>query len=219
MRPVLAWRSLWRPAMPISPLIQQRIQALRTAAIDFQPGTEGLANTTGSDTFERLKATTGDVGLQRMFERGQWVKKTLDPFGDGAHPEAPRPESLLQLRARQGRLSKPSVTRSYTQNAYDPAKNQISLIDPARVPFAAHELRHATDHLTRQLDLHTPSHRLAAEERAFQTQIDAARELREDAGISGRTAAQQARTYEGKPGYLGTLDASRDAVAAWRTDT
>lgn len=201
--------------MPISPLVRQRITQLQNSAIDFKPGTENLKAPSGSDTFESLKASVGDVGLQRMFERGKWVKNKLDPHGDGAHPDAPKPEKLLAIRANQGKFSKTKVERDVMHNAYDQSANKVMLIDPQRVPFAAHEFRHADDHLTKKLDLHEPSHRLKAEENAFQTQIDSARELGQDPGISGRTAAQQARTYEGKPSYPGTLDQSRTAVATW----
>ncbi|MCK6545932.1 mitochondrial inner membrane protease ATP23 [Myxococcota bacterium] len=202
--------------MPISPVIRQRIQALQTAAIDYAPGTERLAQPSGSDHFELLKARVGDAGLQRMFERGQWVKQKLDPHGDGAHPEAPKPETMLSLRVKQGKLAKPKVRRDVMGNHYDPRTNTVALMDPRLEHYAAHELRHAYDHTHRKMDLHEPTHRLTSEVNAFGSQIKAAEELGVDPGLSGRTAQQQARTYEGKPGYPGTLESSAEAVRDWR---
>ena len=200
----------------ISPAIQQRQQALRQSTIDFRPGTEALAGPSGSDHFEVLKEKMGESGLSRMFQRGQWVKQTLDPHGDGAHPDAPRPETLLSLRAKQGKFAKPKVDKDVLHNAYNPSTNTASLIDPSRVHFAAHELRHAYDHTHGKLDLHQPEHRLMSEVNAFGSQVKSAVELGVDPGISGRTAQQQARTYEGKPAYPGTLESSAAAVDAWR---
>ena len=202
--------------MPLKPLIRQRIKQLQSSAIDWQPGTASLARPSGSDHFELLKGRVGDAGLERMFERGRWVKTKLDPFGDGAHPDAPRPEKLLRIRAEQGKYSKTKVKPGIDKNYYDPKANEIALIDPNRVPYAAHEMRHAYDHLHRKLDLGAPEQRLKAEVNAYGSQLQTARELGQDAGLSGRTAQQQARTYEGKPGYPGTLESSERAVDDWR---
>jgi hypothetical protein len=101
---------------------------------------------------------------------------------------------------------------------YAPGTNTISLMMNDQLDQAGHELQHAHDHIHGNLDLHEPSHRLHSEELAFAQQD---RVSREDAGrppqlFKGRTPDEMARSYEGKKGYPGTLDESRDAVEEWR---
>jgi hypothetical protein len=190
---------------------------LKQSTIQYGPGTEALTRqSTGSPHLDLLKNRLGEKGLERTFQRNMKVKAIMDRV-DSSHPDAVRPEKLIKALASSpdSRFSKLKIEKGTVGNSYNPSENTVSLIDPSNRPYAAHELRHAYDHLQNKLDLRQPEQRLASEHNAFTSQVKTADELGESSGID-RPPLAQARTYEGKDGYPGTVEESHDAVKAWR---
>ncbi|WP_144156086.1 hypothetical protein [Paraburkholderia sp. BCC1885] len=188
---------------------------LRQSGVDYRPGTESLAQpTTGSAHLDMLRTRAGDKGLERMFQRNIKVKTIMDRV-DTSHPDAVKPEQVIKaLNTPGSRYSKLAVEKTSVGNHYSPAENTVRLIDPDNHPYAAHEMRHAYDHLHGKLDLQQPEHRLKSEHNAFVSQQKAAGELGQPSGFD-RTPFEQAKTYEGKEGYPGTVLESTDAVKKW----
>lgn len=204
-------------AMQNTGLVASRTQQLKMSTISWGAGTEGLAAPSQSAHFNTIKSRLGDKGLETMFKRNARVKPLMDRIGD--HPDAIKPERIVSHFAESsGRFGKLKVNRHPSTNAFNWSQNEISLIDPTNEHYAAHEMRHAYDHHFGKLDMTIPEHRLTSELNAFGTQIKVATELGVDAGLSGRSALEQARTYEGKPSYPGTLDSSFETVRKWKQD-
>ena len=198
--------------MPISPAIAAAQQKLLMSTIKFDAPTQGLAQPTASPHMELLKTRMGEQGFQRMHERNLRVK---DTFERGAAPGETPEQRLSQLMGGGGRYAQLKVRQDVMSNNYNPANHTVSMVDPARIPYAGHELRHAYDHSHKKMDLTIPEHRLQSELNAFGSQQKIADELGVPSGLE-RSPLEQARTYHGKPGYPGTVDSSAVAVNTWR---
>lgn len=205
------------------PSIRQRQEALFASTLVFtrklEPLEEGLQQ--AAKRSKHLHDTVQQVG-ERLLDRALVRNARVADLMSRVDPEdsryAERPDRLIK------RLSPPGSDRDTRLrfdfdscvHSFDPYTNTITLSDPSRIPYAAHEIRHAHDQLTGRLDLRIPEHRLASEVHAFTTQQIVADELNIPSGIS-RSPVEQARTYEAKTSnvYPGTLETSFQAVQEW----
>jgi hypothetical protein len=206
------------------PLVRAAQAQLRMSTIGFDANSLHLAEPTGSPHLEQLKEKLGDVGLNRMFSRQVEVHQLATQMRAQDYPRQDIGTMIPRRMAQLGDLPNSAMSRLKVQsgggdkNYYDPADNRIQLINSHKLPFAAHEMRHAYDHLTGKLDLKTPTHNLHAEFNAFSTQQIVADQLGQDSEVYG-SPLEHARTYETKQRlrdlYPGTVESSREAVAQW----
>ncbi|WP_148715052.1 hypothetical protein [Chitinolyticbacter meiyuanensis] len=201
----------------LGPLVQQRTQALRMSTIGFDTHSAHLAAPTASPHFEAIKKNLGDEGLSSMFQRNAFVQRLASRGYNFGAADRSMEQMLSTMASSSGSKGKLKIERGVAQNFFSPQDKRIELVDPTNVPYAAHEMRHAYDHLKGKLDLSVPEHRLMAEHNAFHTQTKVAGELEVPSGID-RTPYEQAQTYHGKPGYPGTVDSSTEAVRKWHAD-
>lgn len=207
------------------------------SAFDFSESFSDLARPTTSPTLETMKSRLMALRPleQRMHNMHQAVKhkeKTMAEYDVSFNDLATRGtgrEQMLLATARKPENKRLAIVEDIEGNNFSPSANTIGMINdhrPPRIPFFAHELRHAFDHLTGKLNASNREHVLASEFNAFNTQEKVAAELGLDKGFSV-SALAQARSYEqkvfqdgefkGQRKYPGTIESSQALVATWRT--
>lgn len=133
-------------------------------------------------------------------------------------PFSPQTDPSRAVGAESARL-KVKVNQGICPH-YDYNQNEISLMTPSQMDQSAHELRHAYDHLHKDLDLSIKDHRIASELHAFTSQDIVSHELTGSSpqNFEGISPEEMARSYEGKDskGYTGTLESSMESVRRWK---
>jgi hypothetical protein len=205
-------------AMKGTGLVARASQKMAMSTLAFEPRTAHLAEPSGSPHMEQIKKNLGEVGLSSMFARNSFVQKLASRDYNFTGADRSMEKMLSAMADSPGRRGKLKVQQGVSQNYFSPSEKKIELVDPRNLPYAAHEMRHAYDHLKGKLDLNQPLQRLAGEHNAFTTQTIVAGQLGVPSGIE-RTPYEQAKTYHGKPGYPGTVDESIAEVARWKKIT
>ncbi|MEM9103868.1 MAG: hypothetical protein AAGB12_16290 [Pseudomonadota bacterium] len=197
--------------MPISPAIRRAQLKLLSSRMSYADDhAKRLVNTSTASDLHNFQVETSQ---QRLFGNMlNEVKEAGRLFHDST-----RVETWLKNHAQDHKL-----TVKYNAGVsphFDPRTQTVSLMDRNRLDQAAHEMRHATDHITKQLDFGIAKHRLHSELRAFTMQKNVALETMGHAPpeFENRTPTQMAKSYEGKvdKGYVGTLEESTAAVHQW----
>jgi hypothetical protein len=197
-----------------------------TSGVDPQhqdPVERAISGGTGSSALNDVSMRVGMHLFGRMLRnvgrlrQDNWVRDLANIGGNPySRPFTPRADPTRATDAESATLR--IRTNAGVAPHYNHEENSVSLMMPEQMDQTGHELQHALDHLSGELDLSLPSHRLASEHNAFTRQHSVSSRLtgRPPANFEGRSPEQMARSYEGKESYPGTLDESQKAVEEWR---